>query len=246
MDEFWQIVTAVGVVVTAVIGWLTYQSMTRFNLPNLTLEKSRSVSGVCGFKFKADVEPGRPRWLVVGVKLRVRWHRSYLAKTGEQVPKAGRGLIPFEPGSWQRRIHFDPPVAEGSVFLHSDSPDPVDIRFYLLAELLAKILQDRRDEVQPARLKQERNGGRQKTERDHDLTDIRDAHAPPPRQHSLPYPLLVWKLVSFIFFLAFHMIQAFDDALLRVKLILFFLWSEISLFIHAPFNQAHIFLFPKK
>ena len=114
---------------TAVISWLARRDTTRFNLPSLALENTRSVSGVPCLKFTVNVEPGRPRWLVAAVGLRGAWHRSYLAKTGEPVPNAHSSCVPFEPGPWLRRVHFDPPVAEEWVFLNFDIPDPVSIRF---------------------------------------------------------------------------------------------------------------------
>ena len=123
------IVTAIGVVMTAVISWLARRDTTRFNLPSLTLENTRSVGRVPCLKFTVNVEPGRPRWLVAAVRLRGAWHRSYLAKTGEPVPNAHSSCVPFEPGPWLRRVHFDPPVAEEWLFLHFDTPDPVSIRF---------------------------------------------------------------------------------------------------------------------
>ena len=123
------IVTAIGVVMTAVISWLARRDTTRFNLPSLALENTRSVSGVPCLKFTVNVEPGRPRWLVSSLRIRGAWHRSCLAKTGKPVPDAHMSLVPFEPGPWLRHVHFDPPVAEGWVFLNFDIPDPVSIRF---------------------------------------------------------------------------------------------------------------------
>ncbi len=144
MVELWKIIEANQFLTTVILSFLTVlgiaatawfarrnnQNTVFFNLPTLTLKKNKSFSGQPGFRFIVDPEPGgRLKWLVSGVRLGGVCCRRYLAKTGEPTPKRASILIPFEPGPWQRRIRFDPPVAEDWVFLHSDAPDPVTIRF---------------------------------------------------------------------------------------------------------------------
>ena len=94
MTNVWPIVTAIGVCVGAVFSWLTYRTLTRYNLPLVSAKVQLGTP--LAIQFALDLE-SEAKWLVHSAHIR-RHRAPALAVPTKQ-----------EPWAWQRRVVFDPP-----------------------------------------------------------------------------------------------------------------------------------------
>ena len=127
-SEFWEVVTAVGVIatamVTAVYGYLRRRDTAVYNLPVPSVRYGRSTAGTSWIEFKLTEAPGRPAWVVTVAAIHRNWRRRrYLTLACRQVID-NRRFIEYEAlGEWQRVAYFKPSSKEGVIMVHSDAPD---------------------------------------------------------------------------------------------------------------------------
>ena len=124
------LITAMGVVATAVIALLQYRSMQRYNRPILhAWHPEHQWDQNYVLSYEMSQESGK--WLITGIRIPWQW-RSYLAKATVYVKEdsdlygeSGR----FEHEPWCRHVRFDPPDNQAKVLLHQDAPKAFMLRF---------------------------------------------------------------------------------------------------------------------
>ena len=121
------IVTAIGSVVAAIASILGLRK--QYELPIFQVRDSTVLwdsEGTVGryVEFRQPVE--LPEWLVQQVKIRQEW----IARAGDQVRDDFGGVLGFRQASdWERKLVFDPPVANGYFVLHIDAPKHLKYSF---------------------------------------------------------------------------------------------------------------------
>lgn len=127
LSDIWAFITAIGVMVTALISLLNYRNTTRFNLPDVFASLYSREKCCVVIRFNAKAASG-PKWLITSVRLKGTWRRHL----SEAIPSATDPYghpDRFDAVTWQRCIPFDPPVPGGYVLLHNDSPQTLSICF---------------------------------------------------------------------------------------------------------------------
>ena len=125
-EDLWQVIsnnlpllTAVGVLVTAMFEWLRYRS--RYELPVVCVNVyGRATDAPQAVTFK--LEAGTDRWRVTRVRLQSVWRR-HLTQDGRPL-NTGDGQIEGYrvDGPWQRCLRYHPPVSDGIFGRHPQAP----------------------------------------------------------------------------------------------------------------------------
>ena len=133
-------VTAIGVVITAVVTYLNRRDTTLYNLPGYSVRDGKLLDGSVWIDFEIKNVEGRAEWEVVSVDLNRnwRWRRRRLLCDGMVLCAQGDPRmwypqgIPFDFKDdvlWQHRLTYDPPITRGIVLIHSDAPESLALRF---------------------------------------------------------------------------------------------------------------------
>ncbi len=133
---FWEVVTAVGVIATALatsmFGYLHYRNSTLYNLPGRSIRRGTLLDGSAWIDFEIKNAEGRPDWEVISANVRRNWRRRRVLCDGNIEWVEGHPSMwtpesfPFdlkERVSWDSRIAYDPPTTQVVVLVHPDAPD---------------------------------------------------------------------------------------------------------------------------
>ncbi len=142
LDTFWQIVTAIGVVVTAVIAALD-RYMRYYDTPPVLAEAHAQppITGNILDDYEGDPEDlphiidfhlndaDAAKWMIAAARVRGMQRRPILTVAAQFIQDGfgdGRWL---SDGSWQRRVVFEPPLSKGQCLLHRDVHGPFTVLF---------------------------------------------------------------------------------------------------------------------
>ena len=127
--EDWTALGAISAAMAAVAAWLLYRKTRARDLPVISArwvsveppDESRQI------RFEFDSLDER-RWQIEGARI-AGWRCHRIAEnTGAERSNHGEFLW-YITGPWLRSVHFDPPVMEGQIAAHPNTPDSIWIRF---------------------------------------------------------------------------------------------------------------------
>ena len=120
-------IAAVAAISSAVAAYMAYRIAARQALPHPNIGWMSSTSGHRSLDFKVERASGSADWVVASVSIRGNWRRRRLIARGYPLHTDdvdGKAVTTYEAsGPWQHRIIFDPPLTEGAIVLHPDTPD---------------------------------------------------------------------------------------------------------------------------
>ena len=124
------VLSAIAVVVATcsmAIAYMAYRIAVRQTLPHPDIGWMSVYNGHRSLDFKITRTPGSADWVVAGASVRGNWRRrpymarGYVVHAEEFEDDIYKTYGPT--GPWQHRIIFDPPLTEGAIVLHPDTPD---------------------------------------------------------------------------------------------------------------------------
>ena len=123
----WQIVTAVGVIATALIALLQFRYLRSRDLLAVIAvvhQQRDDLPHKMDFKL-LDAN----KWMIAGIRIRgaCKPHLTLTSKSTQN--ELGEIVERPSDGPWQRRITFDPPVSCGWILLRSDVHDRFTVLF---------------------------------------------------------------------------------------------------------------------
>ena len=125
--EVLSVIAAVVAVVSTGMAYMAYRIAARQALPHPDIGWTSADSGHRSLDFKVTRAPGSADWVVASGSVRRNWTRRRHMARGYLVHAEeieGDPHKTYEPaGPWQHCIIFDPPLTEGAIVLHPDTPD---------------------------------------------------------------------------------------------------------------------------
>ena len=137
----WQIVTAVGVIATALIALLQFRYLRSRDLPAVIAvvhqQRDDLPHKIAVVHQQHDDLPHKMdfklldanKWMIAGIRIRGACKPHLTLTSNPTRNEYGEFVGYLSDGPWQRRITFDPPVSSGFVLLRSDVHDRFTVLF---------------------------------------------------------------------------------------------------------------------
>ena len=125
--EILSIIAAVGAAGSLGVAYKAYRITALQALPHPNIGWLSSARGHRSLDFRITRASDNRDWVVVSASIRGNWwRRRYIARgfLGNEEDFEGTVVGFYQAsGPWQHCVNFDPPVTEGAIVLHPDTPD---------------------------------------------------------------------------------------------------------------------------
>lgn len=125
--EVLSVIAAMGAAGSLMVAYMAYRIAVLQALPQPDIGWMSSSTGDRSLDFKVTRNPGSADWVVTRASIRGNWlRRRHMARGVLVHAEEFEGDVYKTyraSGPWQDRIIFDPPIAEGAIVLHPDTPD---------------------------------------------------------------------------------------------------------------------------